>query len=161
MQALEHQRANMAAAHGKIISRLVEDAMNSTSESDSDLIVKMSNTGTAMLDAEVWFAGFSSKLASLDSAHDDMADRVISAAEEAQEKARAIHRQYSAISDSHNDAEVRKIAQMASESATMLFDTLEKLRWEMLDRQADNDISAGRLSPVFDNMQDLIASLKT
>lgn len=161
METLEFQRTQMAVSHGRDISRLAEDALDCASDSNSALIVKLSTTGRALLDAETWFSGFSAKIAMLDSVEDEIADRIISACSATQEKTQQIFRQYQGIANTHGQIEVRNMAAMACESATILYNTLEKLRWEMLDRQADNDIDAGRVSEAFSSVEDLLNSLKS
>lgn len=161
METLELQRTQMAVRHGEDISRLAEDALDCATDSDSALIVKISTTGRTLLDAETWFSGFSAKIAMLDGVEDAIADRIIIACSAAQEKTQQIFRQYQGIADKHSHIEVRNVADMACESASILYNTLEKLRWEMLDRQADNDIAAGRVSEAFSSVEDLLNSLKS
>lgn len=160
MQSLEASRAQMVMDHGKNISRLVEDNMDLQSSDDSELITRISTTGKAMLDAEVWFTGLSTTLSKLEAVHDEVTNRVIKAVETTQEKVQAIHGKYRAISSDHTNSEVRRIADMACQSASMLFDALEVLRWDMLNRQAENDVTTGKVSETFSSADDLISSLR-
>lgn len=161
MQTLDASRTEMVVDHGKTISRLVDDNMESSFADDSELITRISTAGKAMLDAEVWFTGLATTLSKLEAVHDEMADRVIKAAETTQDKVQAIHGKYRSIAVEHANSEVKRIADVACQSASMLFDALEVLRWDMLNRQAENDVRAGKISEAFSSADDLITSLRS
>jgi hypothetical protein len=125
------------------------------------MIVALSETGKRMLDAIVWFQGFRGQIEGCEAPSPALLEKVLDLIDETHDRVGSYHERLLDLAAewSSRDANVVRYANLAAESASMLFDTLEALRWTVLERQADRDLDEQRVHR-FDNAEEAIGFLR-
>jgi hypothetical protein len=149
--AVLHDMASLASIHCQAVMADIEPmagwAQSPVSASDRHLLIlSLSQLGKRMLDAEIWFQGFGSHLAAREQLGPELLEKTLQSTELTQNHIQSHHQQLLALAElRHNDEELAVCASLAAESASMLYNTLEKLRWTLMERQADADVEAGKV----------------
>lgn len=162
---IDDRLAALAAKHGRDLLSALESSDMTVGERvatirDSETIVRMANAGQAMLDAEIWFNGLHNTLLVQTELAPEMVERVLQASQAVQDRLQSLHAQFQAAAQRTDNPEVRRIGALACESAARLFDAAERLRWTLLERQADHDVDAGRVRE-FPSGQAAVAFLRS
>lgn len=142
-----------------LINRHTQSLVHAISNTqDGELVVRLSKAVLAMFDATFWFSGLRSGLAKMKAADQNLLSvKIIAACEKVQAELKDFHSNLSAIEGLSVDVNER--CSDALESATLLYEELELLRWDAMEWQADADVAAGRVSGPFTCVDSLMASL--
>jgi hypothetical protein len=148
------------AAVGRTLTQAADQPEESLPGEQSKAIAQLALTGKAMLDAADQVRHIHASLELLERMDDQVADRVIKSClnlqEQVQDQVRLAARHAGAV----GGRSVEAMLQMLHEAARTLHQVAEDLRWEMLERQVDNDLADGRVSPAYDSVDDLLSALK-
>jgi hypothetical protein len=125
---------------------------------DGVLVMRLSKAVLAMFDATCWFSGLRSGLAKMKIADQNfLAGKIISACDKVQTELKAFHDQLDAADGSAPELAGRCLD--ARDSAKLLYEELELLRWDAMEWQAEADVGAGRVTGPFNSVEGLMASL--
>jgi hypothetical protein len=117
-------------------------------------------------DQAVWFQGVAASLnegTPLVEASGVSKDDLIAELERAQQTLMGLRRQLLRTEADLSSAGSTRIAASMRRllaAATQAFDAVEAARWAVMERQADEDIAAGRVGPTYTNADDFMASLR-
>lgn len=127
---------------------------------DGVLVVRLSKAVMAMFDATYWFSGFRTGLAKMQLADQNaLAGKIITACEKVQVDLKAFYANLSETTGLSQDVAER--CSDACESAKLLYEELEMLRWDALECQADaSPISDGWFASTPKGVADLFKRLK-